>query len=252
MELVKNGTAFTVKGFMWDGVYKYEKYNRHTDDNGSRHYEVGEYKVPSVTTIISKTASEDKKKKLDEWRERVGYTEAARITQKAANRGTEMHFVLENYINGIGYLNLSEKGAEARLMAHEVVKGLPELSKVYGSEVSLAYDDKWAGSTDLVCEFKGKPTILDFKQSNKPKREEWIEDYYFQIAAYSLAHKKQYGEIKTGLIVMCTPDLIFQRFFMDEEKLAEYEEKWLERVDRYHTEFNASRSSSEAQGQQVT
>ena len=234
---------------MWDGVYKYEKYNRHTDDNGSRHYEVGEYKVPSVTTILSKTASEDKKKKLDEWRERVGYTEAARITNKAATRGTEMHFVLENYINGIGYLNLSEKGAEARLMAHEIIKNLPELSKVFGSEVSLAYDDRWAGSTDLVCEFKGKPTILDFKQSNKPKREEWIEDYYYQIAAYSLAHKKQYGDIKTGLIVICTPDLIFQRFLMNEEKLAEYEEKWLERVDRYHRQFNTSRSSSEASEQ---
>ena len=145
-----------------------------------------------------------------------------------------MHYVLENYINGIGYLNLSEKGAEARLMAHEVVKGLPELTKVYGSEVSLAYEDKWAGSTDLVCEFKGKPTILDFKQSNKPKREEWIEDYYYQIAAYSLAHKKQYGDIKLGLIAMCTPHLVFQRFQMDESKLAEYEDKWLERVEKFY------------------
>ena len=237
MELIKNETAFTVKGFVWDESYKYEKYNRETDENGSRHYQVGEYAVPSVTTILSKTQSEHKRKKLDEWRARVGYTEAARITQKAANRGTEMHFILENYINGIGYLNLSEKGAEARLMAHEVVKGLPELSKVFGSEVSLAYDNKWAGSTDLVCEFKGKPTILDFKQSNKPKKEEWIEDYYYQIAAYSLAHKKQYGDIKQGVIAMCTPDLVFQRFLMDESKLAEYEDKWLERVEKYHLQI---------------
>ena len=64
------------------------------------------------------------------------------------------------------------------------------LKVVYGSEVSLSYEDKWAGSTDLVCLYDGKPTILDFKQSNKPKREEWITDYYYQIAAYSLAHKK--------------------------------------------------------------
>ena len=234
MELIKNGTAFTIKGFMWDGSYDYEKYSRQTDETGSRLYQVGEYNVPSVTTILSKTQSEDKRKKLDEWRERVGYTEAARITQKAAVRGTEMHYVLENYINGIGYLNLSEKGAEARLMAHEVVKGLPELTKVYGSEGSLAYEDKWAGSTDLVCEFKGKPTILDFKQSNKPKREEWIEDYYYQIAAYSLAHKKQYGDIKLGSIAMCTPHLVFQRFQMDESKLAEYEDKWLERVEKFY------------------
>ena len=233
MEIIKEGTSFTIRGFKWDASYNYEKYSRQTDETGSRLYQVGEYNVPSVTTILSKTQSEDKRKKLDEWRERVGYTEAARITQKAATRGTELHYVLENYINGIGYLNLSEKGAEARLMAHEVVKGLPELTKVYGSEVSLAYEDKWAGSTDLVCEFKGKPTILDFKQSNKPKREEWIEDYYYQIAAYSLAHKKQYGDIKMGLIAMCTPHLLFQRFQMDEQMLLEYEEKWLARVDKF-------------------
>jgi hypothetical protein len=182
MELIKEETAFTVKGFSWDHSFKYEKYSRETDEEtGSRLYQVGEYNVPSVTTILSKTQSEDKRKSLDRWRERVGYQEAARITQKAATRGTEMHYVLEQYINGIGYLSLSEKGTEARLMAHEIVKGLPELTKVYGSEVSLAYEDRWAGSTDLVCEYKGQPTILDFKQSNKPKREEWIEDYYYQL-----------------------------------------------------------------------
>ena len=234
MEIIKEGTSFTIRGFKWDASYNYEKYSRQTDETGSRLYQVGEYNVPSVTTILSKTQSEDKRKSLDNWRARVGYTEAARITQKAATRGTEMHQVLENYINGIGYLNLTEKGAEARLMAHEIIKGLPELTKVYGSEVSLAYEDKWAGSTDLVCEYKGKLTILDFKQSNKPKREEWIEDYYYQIAAYSLAHKKQYGDIKMGLIAMCTPDLIFQRFQMDEQMLLEYEDKWYSRVEKYY------------------
>ena len=235
MELIKNGTAFTIKGFMWDGSYDYEKYSRQTDETGSRLYQVGEYNVPSVTTILSKTQSEDKRKKLDEWRERVGYTEAARITQKAAIRGTEMHYVLENYINGIGYLNLSEKGAEARLMAHELVKGLPELTKVYGSEVSLAYEDKWAGSTDLVCEFKGKPTILDFKQSNKPKREEWIEDYYYQMVAYAMAHDVIHGtQIEQGVILMCTPDLFFQKFVLNGARFRQYKWKWLWRLSEYY------------------
>lgn len=233
MKIIRDKTTFHISGFKWDKKYQYEQYSR-TDGNGQRLYQVGEYSVPSVTTILSKTQSDDKRKKLDEWRARVGYQEAQRITVKAATRGTEMHYVLENYINGIGYLNLSEKGAEARLMAHEIIKGLPELTKVYGSEVSLAYEDQWAGSTDLVCEYKGEPTILDFKQSNKPKKEEWIEDYFYQIAAYSLAHKKQYGEIKRGCIAMCTPDLVFQRFEMTNSQLLEYEEKWLDRVETYH------------------
>src|SRR6056300_1676051 len=241
MELIKEETAFTVKGFSWDHSFKYEKYSRETDEEtGSRLYQVGEYNVPSVTTILSKTQSEDKRKSLDRWRERVGYQEAARITQKAATRGTEMHYVLEQYINGIGYLSLSEKGTEARLMAHEIVKGLPELTKVYCCEVSLAYEDRWAGSTDLVCEYKGKPTILDFKQSNTPKREEWIEDYYYQIAAYSLAHKKQHGEILQGFIAICTKDLLFQGFKMDQSKLSEYEDKWFKKVDQYYSTLATS------------
>ena len=77
-------------------------------------------------------------------------------------------------------------------MAHRLIEdGLGPLTKVFGSEVNLAYEDQWAGSTDLVAIYDGKPSIIDFKQSNRPKKEEYIIDYYYQIAAYSLAHKKQ-------------------------------------------------------------
>ena len=233
MKLIKEGTSFTITGFKWDASYNYQKLNK-TDGDGQRLYQVGDNNVPSVTTILSKTQSEDKRKNLDQWRERVGYSTAQKITQIAATRGTEMHYVLENYIKGIGYLNLSDKGAEARLMAHEIIKGLPELTVIHGSEVSLSYENRWAGQTDLIATFDGKPTIVDFKQSNKPKREEWIEDYYYQIAAYALAHKKQYGDIKQGVIAMCTPDLVFQRFMVTEEKLLEYEDKWYARVEKYY------------------
>ena len=90
--------------------------------------------------------------------------------ESSGHRGTEMHYVLENYINGVGYFNLSKEGAQARLMAHRVIEdGLGPLKTIFGSEVSLAYEDKWAGSTDLVGIFDDKPTIIDFKQSNKPK-----------------------------------------------------------------------------------
>jgi len=233
MKLIKEGTSFTITGFKRDASYNYQKLEK-TDGDGQRLYQVGDNNVPSVTTILSKTQSEDKRKSLDQWRERVGYSTAQKITQIAATRGTEMHYVLENYIKGIGYLNLSDKGAEARLMAHEIIKGLPELTVIHGSEVSLSYENRWAGQTDLIATFDGKPTIVDFKQSNKPKREEWIEDYYYQIAAYALAHKKQYGDIKQGVIAMCTPNLVFQRFMVTEEKLLEYEDKWYARVEKYY------------------
>ena len=234
MKLIRQDTSFIVTDFRWEKKYTYTKYTR-DDDHGPRTYQVNEKKVPSVTTILYATQSEDKKQSLDAWRQRVGYEQAQRITTQAASRGTEMHYVLENYLNGIGYLNLSTDGATARIMAHKIIDNLDPLKLIYGSEVSLAYEDKWAGSTDLVGQFKGKETIIDFKQSNKLKKEEWIEDYFYQIAAYSLAHKKNYGPIEQGLIAMCTKDGQYQQFLMDEKKLSEYESKWFDRVQKYHT-----------------
>ena len=81
---------------------------------------------------------------------------------------------------------------------------------------------------------------MDFKQANKPKREEWIEDYYYQIAAYSLAHKLNFGPIEQGLICICTKDLQYQQFKMNENKLSEYEEKWLARVEKFYKYSNTS------------
>ena len=233
MRLIKQENKFIITDLKRENKYDYQKYTRQ-EEHGSRTYNVGEKKIPSVTTILSATQSEEKKASLDRWRERVGYQEAQRITTQAATRGTEMHYVLENYIDGRGYLNLSPEGAQARLMAHEIVQNLEKLKVVWGNEVSLAYDDRWAGATDVVGLYDDQPTIIDFKQSNKPKREEYVEDYYYQIAAYSLAHKKQYGPITQGLICVCTKDKLYQEFKMNESKLSEYEEKWLERVDKYH------------------
>src|SRR6056300_758360 len=146
MKIIRTDTSFTVTDFKWENKYEYKQYTR-DDDHGPRTYAVKDKKVPSVTTILSATQSEEKKASLDAWRARVGYQEAQRITQQAATRGTEMHYVLENYIKGIGYFNLSKDGAHARMMAHTIIDNLEPLKIIYGSEVSLAYEDQWAGST---------------------------------------------------------------------------------------------------------
>ena len=120
-------------------------------------------------------------------------------------------------------------------MAHKIIDNLEPLKIVYGNEINLQYEGRWAGSTDLVGNFDGKDTIIDFKQSNKLKKEDWIEDYFYQIAAYSLAHKKNYGPIEQGLICICTKDRQYQQFKMDKNKLKEYEDKWFDRVDKFYT-----------------
>ena len=240
MKIIRDEQKFTITDFVWENKYSYGNYFR-DDDNGPRTYKVGEKKVPSVTTILNATQSPEKKASLDAWRERVGHQEAQRIMVDASTRGTEMHYVLEQYINGRGYFNLSKKGAQARLMAHRLIEdGLGPLTKVFGSEVNLAYEDQWAGSTDLVAIYDGKPSIIDFKQSNKPKKEQYITDYYYQIAAYSLAHKKQHGEILQGFIAICTKDLLFQGFKMDQSKLSEYEDKWFKKVEQYYSTLSTS------------
>ena len=232
MKLIKEQDRFIIKDFKRLNKYSYQSYTR-DDEHGPRTYAVKDKKVPSVTTILSATESKDKKAGLDKWRERVGYQEAARITKQAATRGTEMHYVLEQYLNGDGYLNLSTDGAQARLMAHEIINNLGSLKIIYGNEVNLAYKDRWAGSTDAVGEYNNIPTIIDFKQSNRPKREEYVIDYYYQIAAYSLAHKEQYGPINQGLICICTKDGLYQEFKMDSQLLDKYENLWFERVERF-------------------
>ena len=233
MQIQRKNNSFEVNGFVINKKYNYNEFSRNDEATG-RTYNVGENKVPSVTTILSKTQSEEKRKSLDAWRERVGYQEAARITNQAARRGTEMHYVLEQYLQGIGYLNLSKDGALPRMMAHTIVDNLDHFSQVYGTEVSLSYKDKWAGSSDLIGVYDDKPTIIDFKQANKPKREEWIEDYYYQIAAYALAHKLNFGPITQGLICVCTKDLVYQQFKMNEDNIKEYEDKWFARVEKFY------------------
>jgi len=233
MQIQRKNNSFEVNGFVINKKYNYNEFSRNDEETG-RTYNVGENKVPSVTTILSKTQSEEKRKSLDAWRERVGYQEAARITNQAARRGTEMHYVLEQYLQGIGYLNLSKDGALPRMMAHTIVDNLDHFSQVYGTEVSLSYKDQWAGSSDLIGVYDDKPTIIDFKQANKPKREEWIEDYYYQIAAYALAHKLNFGPITQGLICVCTKDLVYQQFKMNEDNIKEYEDKWFARVEKFY------------------
>ena len=145
---------------------------------GKRHYNINDKeKLPSVTTILSSTESEEKRQKLAEWRERVGQATAEKITEESAARGTAMHKILEKYILQQGYLDLTNVGREAHNMAIRVIEqGLCNVPEYYGTECTLYYPGLYAGQTDLVGVHKGEDAIIDFKQTNKPKRREWIED----------------------------------------------------------------------------
>jgi len=214
--------------------YNYMSGKQITDpDTGKRVYEISSYRLPSVTTVLGATKNQDFIKK---WKAKVGEQEAERIKNVSSARGTSMHKFLESYITDVGYDDLTELGCQARPMAEKIMEiGLAPVSEYYGSEVTLFYPGLYAGSTDLVCSHNGMETIVDFKQSNRPKREEWIEDYYMQIAAYAMAHDYVYGsQIKQGVIMVCTPDLYYQEFKVEGAELRSWKHKFLKRLDMYN------------------
>ena len=215
--------------------YPYKHYNRFSDITG-RKYLVDNIKVPSVTTILSATKD---KRFLENWRRKVGDAEADRIMKQASTIGTEMHQVLEYRLNGQGYYNAMEEGTKPRMMAKTILDNI-KLGDIWGNEISLEYENKFAGTCDLTAICYGKPSIVDWKQTNKPKKEEWGEDYKLQLGAYYLAHTKNYGPIEQGVISMCTRDLQYQEFKLNEPQLKEYGDKFLERVETFNKITKAS------------
>ena len=217
--------------------YRYPTTKRETIE-GQRHYNInnGQWKLPSVTTILDKTQSAEKREGLKWWRQRVGEKEATRIVDSAAARGTAMHKILEKYIIEQGYLDLTENGLEAHHMAKRVIEqGLCNIPEYYGTECTLYYPDLYAGCTDLVCIHKGQEAIVDFKQTNKPKKREWVEDYFLQLGAYAMAHDYIYKTtIPKGVIMMCSKDRLYQEFVIEGLEFRKAKHDFLRRVTEYY------------------
>ena len=219
----------------WNKKFKYPKSIRSVI-NGGRHYDIGKTKLPSVTNILQATQSREKQGSLAKWRDRIGAKEAARVVAEAAKRGTCMHTYLEAYIKGTGHKDLSPLGQQAEVMAQQVIEqGLGDLGEVWGTETTLYYPDLYAGATDVVGIYDGAESIIDFKQTNKPKRREWIEDYFIQLAAYAMAHNQVYDtKIQSGVILMCSKDNMFQKFETSGKEFVGHQHSFLRKIDQYY------------------
>jgi len=221
----------------WNKQFDYPTSTRALID-GKRHYDVGiQEKLPSVTTILQATQSDEKKATLAKWRQNVGENKAEFIKNDAAERGTIMHRILEGYLLGQGHADLSDQGQLAGVMAKKVIESgiRGHLDEIWGSEITVYYPGLYAGATDCVGVYDGRPAIIDFKQSNKPKRKEWIEDYFVQLAAYAMAHNYVYNtKIQSGIILMCTKDKLFQKFEIRDKEFQRFLWEWLKRVDLYY------------------
>jgi genome maintenance exonuclease 1 len=198
-------------------------------------------KLPSVTTILDFTKSEESKQALQNWRRRVGVQKAQEITTEAAGRGTRMHKWIEDYIK-TGVLN--EPGSnpysiQSHTMAQSIInQGLVKCNEYWGTEVPLYYPKIYAGTTDLVGIHDGDEAIMDHKQTNKPKKREWIDDYFVQLAAYANAHNEVHGtKIRKGVIFMCSADNLYQEFILEGPEFVKYTDLWFNRVEQYYMQF---------------
>ena len=227
----------------WNKLYTYPSSTRSLIE-GQRHYDVSNEKLPSVTTILAATQSDEKKESIAKWKAKVGENEADRVRDQAASRGSNMHLHLERYILGTGHKDLTDEGQVAGDMAQVIInKGLCDVSEIWGSEVVLFYPGLYAGQTDLVGVYDYENSIIDFKQSNRPKRREWIDDYFMQLGAYAMAHNCVYeSDITQGVILMCTPDKYFQKFQIKGKEFIKYQHRFLERLDKYYSDRNKAES----------
>jgi len=204
-------------------------------------------KVPSVTTILDKTKSQDKIDALNNWKKRVGEAKAQEIVTEAAGRGTRMHKFLEDYVK-TGVINepgTNPYSIESHIMAKVVIEqGLSNVNEIWGVEVPLYYPGLYAGTTDGCGLHLNDESIIDYKQTNKAKKEEWIEDYYLQLTAYALAHNEVYGTgIRKGVVLMCikpktdTDIPVYQEFILKPEDFSYWEARWWDRVEKYYKQM---------------
>ena len=218
--------------------YNYVSINKETI-NGERRYATpdGE-KLPSVTTILSATAPKEKLEKLNEWRKRVGHKKAQEITTEAAGRGTRMHKWLEDYIKTgkIGTPGSNPYSIQSHKMAENIIyQGLSKCNEFWGTEVPLYFPKIYAGTTDLVGVHDSAESIMDHKQTNKPKKKEWIDDYFIQLAAYANAHNEVHGtNIRKGVIFMCSADNIYQEFIIEGSEFDHWSDQWFRRLEQYY------------------
>ena len=219
---------------LYESPYEYGVFSSEDSKEG-RFYDCNGQKLPSVTTILSATREGDGLKK---WRERVGEEEAERIRTEAATRGTYMHDILERQIRDGNIWDYKPENAEqkrAYKMACTIMdEGFPNISQVYGCEISLYYPDKYAGKSDVIGIHNDELSIMDFKQTNKPKRRQWVWDYFQQLAAYTLAHNELYNtDIEKGVILMCSMDCLYQEFILEGDEFKRAADAWLERVEKF-------------------
>ena len=229
----------------FDKTFTYPTLERIDSPTGRKYITPEGEALPSVTTILSATKSEESKKALEGWAKRLGQKEADNVKNTAAAIGTIIHNQLEKYMLGEELKwgnNLIQKVAK-KMVDTVIEHGISKITKVYGLETPLFYSGLYAGSADLIIEIDGKIVIGDFKNSLKIKKEEYLSDYYCQLCAYGLAFNNMFGtKINSGIIMMVarpnetTGICEYKEFNLDPDKFSKFEDLWYSRLEQFYSQ----------------
>lgn len=197
--------------------------------DGKRWYQTPSGVYASLTTVLSWGKDEAP---LRAWRERVGEVEAERISSESRETGTDMHSAIERFICGEPLYASSDR---CRRLLRSMLPALARVDRVRHVEVPLFSDDlRVAGRCDCIAEFDGVLSIIDFKNSLRPKRREWIEDYFLQATGYACMYEERAGiPVPSGVILVATADGSLQVFTCNTKVLRP---KLCSRVNRFYEE----------------
>jgi len=225
----------------WNNRFNYPRTVRSLED-GIRKYDINNEKLPSVTSVLSATKSQEELASLELWRQRVGAVNANKIKKDASTRGSALHAYVEDWLRGRINDSFFESAEQYKSMANQIIKnGIKgRLTEIWGVECNLYYPQKFGGQADIIGIYDNVETIIDLKQANKPKKESFIQDYFLQVAAYSLAHNFVYKtQISQGVILMCTVDNFYQEFKIQNDVLEMYQNLFLGRLKKFY-ELNSN------------
>ena len=205
------------------------------DGDAGRTYTLdGTDPVPSVTTILSATKDDSH---IKSWESRIGKEAADKIKNEAAAVGTHMHSVVERLLlNRPLEVPRTWLAVRGYWMGYKLIEALmQEVQEVWGSEIPLLYPERYAGTSDCIGVYRNADSIIDFKQANKMKQRNWIDDYFVQLAAYAAAHTVAHGTtIQQGVIMMVAQDGQTQEFVTSGREFQGYTDKWMRRVEAFY------------------
>lgn len=218
--------------------FEYPAVDRVTLESGSRYYICPETngKLASVTTILSATSDKD----FSAWEARIGKVKADQERKYGTDLGSLVHDHMEKHM-----LNEDRPGGtniirmEAKRMSDTIIeRAIPHMGEVWGIETPLFYPGLYAGTTDVVGEYQGIASIMDFKTAKKLRKREDIKDYAAQLGAYAIAHDERYGtHIKQGVIFMVARDCSYECFIYNQAELQAGRDDFLNRVSSYYSTF---------------